>query len=533
MNSNALVKKILVLASNPKGTSVLTLEREIRDIREGLKRADNRDRFQLETRGAVRSEDLRRAMLEVKPHIVHFCGHGTGSQGLVLEDDNGREHLASTEALANLFGLMSDRVECVLLNACYSEVQAKAISEHINYVIGMSHEILDNAAIAFTVGFYDALGAGESIESAYKWGCNAIQFKMSGRSIPRKAEVVGATPKVEIPEHLKPILNKKENLSPLKISLDNSHSKLHQISTWNYLSSLKGHSDWVRSVAFSSDGKTLISGSNDETVRLWDLETRQPIHILTAHEKRVKCVNFSQDGNMLVSASADSKIKLWDRKTGKCERTIATSSNSATILNAISISPNGGIIASGSASTQGLIKLWNLETGKRQAAIVAHNSSVLSLAFSPDGQSLASGSKSGIIKLWHLSNVNEPLYIIDHAHLSDVLSLAISPDNQTLVSSGADRTIKLWNLANGEKKPPHILYGHAGRVWCVAISPDNTKIASASADYTIKIWDLHTGEQLNTLTGHLGEVRTVAFSFDGHLLASAGDDMQIRLWQAC
>ncbi|MBD2603674.1 CHAT domain-containing protein [Scytonema hofmannii FACHB-248] len=528
MNSN--VKKILVLASNPKGTSVLALEREIRDIREGFKRADNRDRFQIETRGAVRPEDLRRAMLEVKPHIVHFCGHGTGSQGLVLEDDDGREDLASTEALADLFSLISDRVECVLLNACYAQVQAKAISEHINYVIGMSHEILDNAAIAFTVGFYDALGAGETIESAYKWGCNAIQFKMSGRSIPRKAEVVGATPKVEIAEHLKPVLNKKENLNSLIISPADSNNSY---SNWNYLSSLKGHSDWVRSLAFSSDGKTLISGSNDETVRLWDLETRQPIHILTAHEKRVKCVGITPDGKMLVSASTDSKIKLWDQKTGKCERTIATSLNPATILNAISISPNREIIASGSASTQGLIKLWNLETGKRQAAIVAHNSSVLSLAFSPDGQSLASGSKSGIIKLWHLSNINEPLYIIDHAHLSDVLSLAISPDNQTLVSSGADRTIKLWNLANGDKKPPHILYGHAGRIWCVAISPDNTKIASASADYTIKIWDLHTGEQLNTLTGHLGEVRTIAFSSDGHLLASAGDDMQIRLWQAC
>ncbi|GAA6621026.1 CHAT domain-containing protein [Scytonema sp. NUACC26] len=528
MNSNALVKKILVLASNPKGTSVLDLERETRDIREGLKRADNRHLFQMEARGAVRPEDLRRSMLEVKPHIVHFCGHGTGSQGLVLEDDDGREHLASTEALAELFSLVSDRVECVLLNACYSQVQAQALGEHINYVIGMSHTIRDDAAIGFTVGFYNALGAGESIESAYKWGCNAIQFEISSHPIPRKAEVVGATPKVEILEHLKPVLLKKENLNPIK---DDS-PQLCASTTWNYLSSLKGHSDWVRSIAFSLDGKTLISGSNDETVRLWDLETKQPVHILIGHENRIKCVGISPDGKTLMSGSADNKIKLWDRKTRKCQYTIHTSQNSATTLNSISMSPNGDIIASGSASTQGIIKLWKLDTRKKQTTIVGHNSSVLSVTFSPDGQSLASSNKSGDIKLWHLgSGTNELLYKIEHAHLSEVLSLAISPDSQTLVSSGADRTIKLWHLATGEKKPPHILYGHAGRVWCVAISPDGTKLASASADYTIKIWNLQTGELLSTLTGHLGEVRSVAFSRDGHILASGGDDMEIRLWQ--
>jgi CHAT domain-containing protein len=147
------MKKILVLASNPKKTSLLDLDREIRDIREGLQRSLNRDQFVLETRGAVRPEDLRRAMLEVKPQIVHFCGHGTGNQGLVLEDNNGNEHLASTEALSDLFRIFAEQVECVLLNACYSEVQADALFEHVNYVIGMNREVRDDAAIAFTVGF--------------------------------------------------------------------------------------------------------------------------------------------------------------------------------------------------------------------------------------------------------------------------------------------------------------------------------------------------------------------------------------------
>lgn len=174
------LKKILLLACNPQASSVLNLEREIRDIREGLRRSQNRDQFVIETRGAVRPEDLRRAMLEVKPQIVHFCGHGTGSQGLVLEDDDGNEHLASKEALSDLFRIFSNRVECVLLNACYSEVQAQGIIEHINYVIGMNREVPDDATIAFTVGFYDALGAGESIEHAFEIGINAVLLEVSG-----------------------------------------------------------------------------------------------------------------------------------------------------------------------------------------------------------------------------------------------------------------------------------------------------------------------------------------------------------------
>ncbi|MBN4005426.1 SAV_2336 N-terminal domain-related protein [Nostoc sp. LPT] len=173
-------KKILLLASNAQGSLVIDLDREIRVIREGLRRSPNRNQFVIETRRAVRPIDLRRAMLEVNPQIVHFYGHGTGSQGLVLQDDDGNEHLVYTEALSALFQIFSNQVECVLLSGCYSEVQAQGIVEHINYVIGMNREVTDDATIAFTVGFYDALGAGESIERAFEIGRNAVVFEVSG-----------------------------------------------------------------------------------------------------------------------------------------------------------------------------------------------------------------------------------------------------------------------------------------------------------------------------------------------------------------
>lgn len=530
------MKKILILASNPKGTSVLNLDREIRDIREGLRRSQNRDQFDIETRGAVRSEDLRRAMLEVKPQIVHFCGHGTGDQGLVLEDDDGNEHLASTEALSDLFRIFSDQVECVLLNACYSEVQANAIVEHINYVIGMNQEVRDDAAITFTVGFYDALGAGESIERAFDIGRNAVLFEISDRgSHNRKLVPVGVNEnasEIKIQEHLIPVLKKKENLTPVKPPDPSVQTKPIQTGDWSYVRSLKGHSDWIRSLAFSPDGQAIVSGSNDETTRLWEVKTGQLIHMLVGHEKRVKSVGISPDNGTIVSASANSLIKLWSLHTGELQNTIKTSDNPATVLNAIVISPKENIIASGSASTQGTVKLWDLKAGTRRHAVAAHSSSVLALAFSPNGNVLVSGSKSSDIKAWGSGgNSNKPLYEIENAHLSEILSLAITPDGQTLVSSGADRTIKLWDLATGAKKQPHILYGHAGRVWCIAISSDGTKLASASGDYTVKIWDLRTGKVLQTLTEHLGEVRGVAFSPDGKLIASGGDDMEIKLWQ--
>lgn len=212
-NDENMTQKILILAANPKNSFTLEIPREIREILEGLQRSRYREQFEVEERLAVRPQDLRRAILEVQPHIVHFCGHGTGSQGLVLENDRGREHLVSTQALSNLFKLFAEQVECVVLNACYSQVQAEAISQHINYVIGMRQEIIDQAAIAFSVGFYDALGAGRDIQFAYNLGRNAIQLEISQPGNSRKANpVITGNQLPLLPAHLIPVLLIKETI---------------------------------------------------------------------------------------------------------------------------------------------------------------------------------------------------------------------------------------------------------------------------------------------------------------------------------
>ncbi len=185
-------KTILIISANPKDTARLRLGEEVREIEDGLSRSKHRDQFTIQTKWAVRLRDLRRTLLDFEPQIVHFCGHGE-EEGLMVEDDLGNAILASPEAISGLFELFADHVECVLLNACYSKIQANAINKHIHYVIGMSKGIQDKTAIEFAVGFYDALGAGRSVDEAFKFGCNAINLH-------------------HISEHLIPILHKKSTM---------------------------------------------------------------------------------------------------------------------------------------------------------------------------------------------------------------------------------------------------------------------------------------------------------------------------------
>lgn len=180
------MNRILVLSANPINTTRIRLDEEVREIEEGLKKAQKRDQFDLKTRWAIRPKDMHTAILEEKPNIIHFSGHGAGQQGLILEDKTGHAKVVETEALSKLFKLFSDFVECVILNACYSEKQADAIIKHIPYVVGMSHEISDKSALEFSTGFYDALGAGENIDFAFEFGCSYIRVSGGGDSaVPR------------------------------------------------------------------------------------------------------------------------------------------------------------------------------------------------------------------------------------------------------------------------------------------------------------------------------------------------------------
>ncbi len=193
--------KILFLTADPIDITRLRLQEELRKIEEKLQLANLRERFLLDYRFSARPGDISQAILNFAPDIVHFSGHGTNIGELCFENESGKMQVVTSQALAAFFEQVADEVQCVVLNACYSDIQAKAIAQHIPFVIGMNKAIGDKAAIAFAVGFYKALGANRSIEKAYKFGCVEIQLE-------------------GIPEELTPVLRKKANHSPAVFYLD-------------------------------------------------------------------------------------------------------------------------------------------------------------------------------------------------------------------------------------------------------------------------------------------------------------------------
>lgn len=186
MSNNADVKTILILLANPVSTSRLQLDEEVRKIHEAFQHSRKRQQFNLVSRWAVRSQDFFQAILDHQPQIVHFSGHGAGKDGILLEDNVGQPALVKTDALIEAFS--TNGVECVVLNACSSQVQAEAISQHINYVISINREIGDRTAIDFAGAFYQSLASGKDVESAFKLARSRL---------------------INVQEHLTPVLKKR------------------------------------------------------------------------------------------------------------------------------------------------------------------------------------------------------------------------------------------------------------------------------------------------------------------------------------
>jgi hypothetical protein len=174
--------KILFFASNPESTEKLNLDEEARSISRKIRETDYRDSLEFITAWAIRPTDLLDELNLHKPTIVHFSGHGSGEEGLILSDDQGELRFVSADALKMLFSSVNDNIRLVVMNACYSEVQAKAIAEVIDCVIGMKSDIGDHAAITFAEYFYNALGYGRSVKQAFEQGKAALMLE----SIPEE-----------------------------------------------------------------------------------------------------------------------------------------------------------------------------------------------------------------------------------------------------------------------------------------------------------------------------------------------------------
>lgn len=287
---------------------------------------------------------------------------------------------------------------------------------------------------------------------------------------------------------------------------------------------LTGHTDSVWSVILSPDSKTLISGSADHTIKIWNPETGKVVQTLVGHTDAVR--SLTSNGKTLISGSGDRTIKIWNLETNQLLQTLDQGSP----VWSVAMSQDGQTLISG--SEDGTLKIWHLPTGKLLQSIQAHPNRVFSVALSPDGTAspselrgalIATAGLDQTIKIWHLAT-GQLLRTIT-GHTAAVRTLAFSPDGAHLVSGSWDTTLKLWNCQTGDLI--RTFTGHLSRVVTVAFSPDGQTLVSGSTDNTIRVWSVQTRQSLRTVLGHRDWV--LAIALNSTLLVSGSKDQTLRI----
>ena len=372
------------------------------------------------------------------------------------------------------------------------------------------------------------------------------------------------------------------NESELLGYLDPTISKLLSVAAWRLypssqdrhamldaaarpgIATLTGHTDRVHALAFSPDGNTLVTGSYDGTVRLWNVAAgRQVGAPLTGHDDRVYSVAFSPDGKVVASGADDGMVRLWDVATHRQVGAPLTGHDGE--IYSVAFSPDGKTLATG--ADDGMVRLWDVATHRQVGApLTGHDGEIRSVAFSPDGKTLATGADDGTVRLWDVATQRQagaPMTGSTEA----VSSVAFSPDGKTLASGGDDGTVRLWDvatqqptgswptfspvfdvafspdgklLATGDANDmaqlwdvaTHQPIGNPLIGYSLAFSPDGKTLATGGYDHFVRLWNVISRTGIAALTGHIKQVNSVVFSPDGKTLASGGADGTVRLWDA-
>jgi DNA-binding beta-propeller fold protein YncE len=285
----------------------------------------------------------------------------------------------------------------------------------------------------------------------------------------------------------------------------------------------------VLSVAVTPDGKYVVSGSEDKTVRVWELATGKEVRRFMGHRSGVNRVAVTPDGQYVVSGSHDETVRLWELATGKEVRPFTGHKN---WVSSVAVTPDGKYIVSG--SWDNTVRLWELATGQEVRQFTGHESWVRSVAVTPDGQYVVSGSDDKTVRLWELATGKEVRRFTGHEDW--VHSVAVTPDGKYVVSGSHDKTVRLWELATGQEV--RRFTGHERPVYSVALTPDGKYVVSGSGDKTVRVWDLATGQEVRQFTGHERWVNSVAVTPDGKYVVSgsgqssffSNPDNTVRVW---
>lgn len=323
------------------------------------------------------------------------------------------------------------------------------------------------------------------------------------------------------------------------------------------------HTQHVAAVAFSPDGTLALSGSRDNTLKLWDVSSGRLLRTFEGHINRIESIAFSPDGNQVLSGAADNTLKLWDTATGQLLRTFYGHSQ---VVLSVAFAPDGRTVLSGSDDKT--LKLWDASTGELIRTFEGHSQGVTAVAVSSDGKRALSGSSDNTLKLWDIAS-GQPVKTLS-GHTRRVLSVAFAPNGRRALSSSSDKTLKVWNLASGQAANTlkittgwmnsasfspsgrqaiaggdtirlwdvasgqlvKSFKGHIGNVESVVMSPDGKQVLSGATDRALKLWDTASGQLLKTFEGHSVAVETVAFSPDGRQVLAGRGNNAIELWDA-